>query len=1241
MTSPFGASPFDPKPLSPTPLNRNSLAKTVAPEADNSALANFARFWSRPGFAVRSLMVGDVTGAVGNLAQMALDFPTGGFLDRRLSLNNLSDFLLPEALELPDDLGGPKAQREFTHVLDEWGVLRREDLGTWTKLGLDVVGGIVTDPLTFVTGGIGGISKGALTGTSRSALQSTVAQSLKKTSAGREALEAATREVAEEFVQKRGVMGFLPDDVTKLDRAFEARAAENLVRSRMTSAPRRLHEILDDNLLDEGLKALEAEKLIPTKGGLYWKFPGAEAKLLDPNFSSKITAFTGPAMGLRALDHFAPTSGEAVRELARGLYSSVRSSLFGRHLHNAQLPEINQGLQDAAHSHALRIAADDRKAHLRALELFGDGPGFKFEPHEMEVMGRAWDNAQEAFRKAASDDLSAEFKALKGDLLGWEKRAFQGPRAGAKFREWVDELPVSEATREYGRKLSRGIARGPDQPRAFSTFKDMVLKEHPLVRDVAGFRDDLEGHFWTKLLDDAKAGVDPAKHDALERALTGIRDDLTRIPAELRRKAGPWKLDSTLYSDLLQNTNPLYMPRQTSALYDVLLGESFGNEQLRTGLRDVFTKHRKHQDPAQFTEALKKLAAKHLDPETFGVVAENMQNFNLAQLYRQRMFAHNRTMARGELVATAKRMGYSEFKPSPLADYLHHQFKGMEPRKLTSVLGGGRIRLPVENNAALASWGKAYTDDLLEGEGKEAARLLKRRIVKRDGKSYVEIDFPGLNQVMKPLLTSFPTNLNFHVRNAYGAAFMGLFDPDVGMSGFKQLWGATRNSGLVAKFSKLGYTGDEITKVTRLLDSDPVQAKALLEELKATGKTVGKYSWDEVYDTLLKALGPETNRRVSSNATDLMTRLAEVDYLGRDVWRKSEDLKRLGAGRLRIMSEWFKRASSFGMDMSNSIERRFRANAVIELMGKGVAPDEAIKRMERAFVNYNVNSEAERFLRDVIPFFKFASHSGLWAKEFATGVTPGLRALRSGMGAARFSAQDEEGVLPERVSGSIALPLPWKDARGNQEFLLGLGLPIEATIQFISAATPTGFRQGILGGLNPPIRLAAEGLTNRSFYFGGEWASYRKAPAWLPRSMATEITLPNGKKTYEVSGEINEILNVLPTSRLDSTLHKLASSFVREEKPKITALLNWLTGVRTMSVDTQRELEQALKGYLHDRVRSGQIGETVHYFTRMDESKVPEDLKIVLSGLKSIQAEKRAARREAEKTRIFRGGAFQ
>ncbi len=132
----------------------------ILEDEENSTISNVLRFISRPGFAVRSLLKGDYRAALKNIGQIGLDLPTAGFINRDLNLASIATVFLPEDYEIPEELTRQEERPEFSDVLEAWGFQPAASRGFWERLAIDVGGGIITDPLTLLSGPGKGIASG-------------------------------------------------------------------------------------------------------------------------------------------------------------------------------------------------------------------------------------------------------------------------------------------------------------------------------------------------------------------------------------------------------------------------------------------------------------------------------------------------------------------------------------------------------------------------------------------------------------------------------------------------------------------------------------------------------------------------------------------------------------------------------------------------------------------------------------------------------------------------------------------------------------------------------------------------------------------------------------------------------------------------------------------------------------------------------------------------------------------------
>lgn len=1158
----------------------NTLAEITGEGADNSVLSNLSRLISRPGWALRSALSGDIEGAARNVGQLVLDLPTGGFLDRRLNMASLANVLLPKAYELPEELTTRQQRPEFTDLLGRWGVASPESMGWGERLALDVVGGAFTDPLTLLGGG-GGLRAGALSGLGRGEAQAAVAQALKETLPGRAALESAQREVLGDVLGRfslraeragRARTALSLEDLTatqraRIERAIEGRAAENVFWGRAPGVevgPRvgRFGETLGADSLDAGLRALEADGLAKKAGHLYWKFPFqdvARAKSTGATWGAIGRFGTAPGWAREIALNYDKTrplvqaADTAVSEAIRW----VQGNLYDRRLWG----KVPDGLREAARSGFAK-----RQGAERTADELVHGAFRGFTPEEREAMGRIWSEAADTYQEliGSLDELS------RPGTMARAARGAVGAMAGSAAAEGSEALAHFGRGRRAAQEIL-GVAANPGAPLDAAT-RARALE---LIQGEQGRR-VLSSRVARQAIEDAITAVGgEARRADVERAMGIYTKTMAEIPPELHR-LGRWS-DS--------KGNPFYLPHQAQILFHQLASEAFDNEPLQKAIGSVFEKGRKHLTQLDYANELKRIANEHNVPFE---ALDDLQNLDIADLMRMRLYAHARTVERAELWNKATRLGMK--RGDDFHRYVLRQFEDSYATngegfmaKLAVALGGGKVRMPVGN--ASPEW-----RELAEKRG---------WLRKVDGEQIAEINWPGINWVYKPLLTSHPQNVGFHVRNVASAVAMGLFDNQIGGAVGARVLPFVKNSGVVRTLTREGWSGDEIANFVRAMSPDLDEAARGADAVRALGKRVGNYTATEVLGQVKNLLG----RRGVSQA-DLMGQLSEIDRYGHLVQGQN-------ASRIRQGFDWWTR---LGEKISNHVENSFRINAYMQLIEKGVRPTDAVRRVGKAFVDYSVNSQTEYVLRQVIPFARFSIGSAAWLRPMAERPLASVIAAR-----ARYSAEGIAGsegtYVPEQVRESLALPLPWRDEKGNMQFLTSLGFPHEVAVQVLGLTTPVGLRRTGLGGIHPVLRLPSEATVNRSFYFGSDWGEYRKAPNWLPDALTEEVKLPGGRIRREIEGPWNELMGALPTSRLGATLNKIMD----ERRSSWDKVFNAVTGARTLSVDQKAELKKKLVAYLQQKASAGQVGKVEQFFSRLDPEDTPEDLKLILQTLRETK----------------------
>lgn len=724
----------------------------------------------------------------------------------------------------------------------------------------------------------------------------------------------------------------------------------------------------------------------------------------------------------------------------------------------------------------------------------------------------------------------------------------------------------------------------------------------------------------------------------------------------------------------MDRANPFYVPHQIEEAALEALDSPTLPAEARGQLQTVFDQKRTYATVGEFRAALQRALEAHgVDyvDDLYDPVETHIGN-----LAFKRLMAFERVRARQTAFQTARKLAGANWRPGgpgwdAYVRYLDGVFNPVSgPRgPLLALLGGGPIEFQVTGGRAArvaANMNRLFAADL----DKPFAT------VTNEGRS-VKFNFPGLNRIFKPAMTSIPHNLRFRARNNVSSWIMGLIHPEIGDVGAKQLWKGARDDGLVrwaikhfAPWSKkplLEWSDDAagLTQALRAKDTAAIQnaigdttralnamtpedrqaqaASWLVRAFTAESKSermaaekvleglndsVGGYTWRQVIGHMREFLGDTISHADLDDGVALHHALfTDLSALSREPTNPN---------RVAQFLNKLNRYVEFGQQISNELEHRYRALAFLNALKSGKTPLQARDLVNRAFVDYSRNSDVERALRDVIPFARFMIGSTVWAKNLAERPSmlaasqipgsPGARFVAGmvspqGLGFAQRSLQGEESPsLPLQARDSIALPLPWKDLDGNRQFLISLGLPHESTMVAMSMLTSLdSIRRHGLGGTQPVLKLGGEALLDKSFYFGTEFGSYRKAP-FLLRPFAKDMG--DGKR--EVPGWLNELINASPFSTTESMISRLGD----ERFGRAVKTLNLLTGARVLSVDEQRELDKRLVDYLKAKVSAGDVGQLEVFFSRLAEGDVPEDLRLVLD---TLNRERREARKRRER----------
>ncbi len=1133
---------------------------TALENSDNGTLSNILRFLGRPGYAFRSLLSGRLDDAAENLAQMLMDLPTGGFIDRRLSLANI----VSDGGDITDD----KERPEFTDLIHRWGFDSPGSRGFGANLALDLIGGTLTDPLTLLTGPTRSIFGRTIAGLPRAKQGALLADALRQTPTGTKALAEALPDVLSTIKRPAQPLGALAPG-KRANVGWEGLAAEKVAGRRLGNT-----QEFDDAVRDLG----QHEDVFQNPAQMAEAAPAYRAAIAakDAAWAKQIDDLDEGLNRLRDTGHLG--AGRGLKWAGVELPSAwVNTGRF------ATLPGLaREGL----------LASDKTKPIADLMDIkaqetwdwlvgsFVDKNLSSSAPGAMQYRAREI-NANQIANDRRVERVNQEiFAGLDNDGA----KTF-GTTLARYEDDYNKALHVAKASHELSEAaIEQGLVPGPRPP--LPDPDEAMARFSAEVAQIPGMRPD-----------SAKRYVDEMDRVRRESIKAGLWRDLTKEVPKGMTKA-EWEKIATA---------PFYLPHQVSATFSTLLGDSFKNKALMDEVRNIFMDRRGYRAAKDFSAALDGVALKH-GIRTEGLT--DLQDFDIRTLFDKRLKAHNRTMARHELMGTARSLGM--VTGDPLSEYLKQQLAPvgresidfMPARKAAEFVGGGKFRVEVTGNPRLAA--------MFQNVDKNTW-LPRTTRTEPNGRVYGEIAWPGVHTMWKSFLTS-ASGPAYHFRNNASAIVAGGFDEDIGYAAggraLKGMFYSSLRSPLVKRYTDMGLAPNEIADAVNLLHHDPTVRGAALAKLEETGTKVGKHSWTE-FSSIIDGAVPQWQ-----NVADLDRAIGSLDAFGHEINYGWNEVLQGKAGN-RLLAG-IRKVVQFGADLANASEQHYRVGAMIDLLRKGVDPVEATRRMQKVYVNYNVNSQAERFARDAIPFLRFTLGSTQWVKTIAS--KPRLAAWMGRVKGSAENSSEDQGPLPSRASESLAIPLPWADAKGNAMFLTSLGLPQEVAMKVLGVGTPQGFRQQILGGLSPVIRFPLEAATGKSMFFNEEFGSYRKAPSWLPDALTQEITLPDGTKRREISGVINEVLGSLPTSRIEG----FVDSALSENKPAWQTLVNFATGARVLSVDQEKELARRLAAFLKAEADKGTVGSTLAWFSRLSKEDMPPE---VTAALKAVQQQKADRRR--------------
>ncbi len=357
----------------------------------------------------------------------------------------------------------------------------------------------------------------------------------------------------------------------------------------------------------------------------------------------------------------------------------------------------------------------------------------------------------------------------------------------------------------------------------------------------------------------------------------------------------------------------------------------------------------------------------------------------------------------------------------------------------------------------------------------------------------------------------------------------------------------------------------------------------LLPGRTPTGKPTS--AWDSTKEVLKTAIGKPT-----AAAPDVAP--LRFNPLTKDFWKQFINIR--GVGDVADTGLGVVKA---GERVGHYTDAMNRGPAFLNLLKKDFTPEEAMKRIQAAQVNYDPRTftPTERALKRIFPFYSFSSRMVPYVGKTLTtnpggGMGQTIRAINAG--------RDQNDLLPEHIADTAAIPLPAKVADGTKRYLTGLGLMMEDPLSMVGGPRATGLE--VLSRLNPLVKGPLEWATGETFF--------QKGPAGGRSLDDLDPTL--GRILANVSGQeqavrtpqwLEAIIGNSPLTRVATTARQLTDT----RKTLADKAVALGSGVRVS--DVSPAAQDALLRESLARMEKAVGGKT---FTKMF---IPDDVKAKMS----------------------------
>ena len=286
--------------------------------------------------------------------------------------------------------------------------------------------------------------------------------------------------------------------------------------------------------------------------------------------------------------------------------------------------------------------------------------------------------------------------------------------------------------------------------------------------------------------------------------------------------------------------------------------------------------------------------------------------------------------------------------------------------------------------------------------------------------------------------------------------------------------------------------------------------------------------------------------------------------------------------------------------ISSGLEQRIRLGTFFDLRKGGIAKSgaEAAQTVRDTALDYGVSGAANRAFRDIVPFGSFLSQNVKQQSKFLA------RHPVAAVAAEPLFGGDEDALRYPWLDQQMALPIGL-DETGNQQYLSGLGLPIEG-MTAIPGLSQEGLYKDLVSPLQPLFKTGIAYATNKDPFTGRDFGSY-------------------GKVFGEDLGELGRAYNVAKGSGLTQPITgplDQAANLFDDRKSIGQRVLQNTTGARFTSVDPDIATRQRIEAYLSENPDAKQY---TGYYQEGEDEGLSDLLKQLRDAKSRLKAKREAA----------------